>query len=363
LILSENIAQIFMGVRLQCAQCHNHPFDRWTMDDYYGYASFFQAFTIKQTANPMNQAVISGSRRLAEHPVTGQAVPARFPGGEAPKIEAGTDPRELFAEWLVARDNAFFATNLSNRIWEHFFGIGIVDPVDDFRISNPASNQQLLDELAKRFAASGYDFRKLIREICTSHTYQRETQSRPENEHDETNFARSRMRRLRAEVLYDSLSFTTDTVDQPISVQSVGLGGSAAVTGAEFPCGMRVVQLPDGRYTNYFLSTFGRTNRERVDSDEVKMDSNLSQALHFINGTTIEKKIAKGNIVANALEAGETAEQIIEKLYIRAFSRRPTNEQKSHLLNIVGTNKNKWEQELNDIFWALLNTKEFIFNH
>ena len=209
--LSENVAQVFMGMRLQCAQCHNHPFDRWTMDDYFSFAAFFSQIGRKSAQDPREVIVYNRASGDMKHPVGGKTMEPVFLGAEKPEIKRGQDRRAVLAEWMASPENPFFSRNLSNIVWSHFFGIGIIDPVDDVRISNPASNPQLLDALANRFTEYNYDFKKLVRDICTSRTYQLSTKVNDTNEGDTKNFSHSLSRRMRAEVLLDAISQVTDT--------------------------------------------------------------------------------------------------------------------------------------------------------
>ena len=344
--VTENVAQVFMGMRIQCAQCHNHPFDRWTMDDYYGFASFFTQIGRKGTDDARELVVFNSGGGEVAHPVHKRAMPPKFLGGTANADVAGKDRREVLANWLASPDNPYFAKNLSNVVWAHFFGQGIVNEVDDVRISNPASNQELLDTLGKKFTEYKYDFKKLVRDICNSHAYQRSTQATKTNESDSRNFARGPIRRIRAETMLDVITQVTDTKNK-----FQGL-----------PLGARAVQIADGGVSTYFLTTFGRPTRETVCSCEVRLEPTLSQSLHLLNGGTVEPKIAQGNIVGKMLQEKKTPAQIIEHLYVRCLSRAPKPDELKNLLALVDTAKDK-QQALNDLFWAIMNSREFMFNH
>ncbi|MBV8880314.1 MAG: DUF1553 domain-containing protein, partial [Planctomycetaceae bacterium] len=345
--VSENVAQVFMGMRIQCSQCHNHPFDRWTMNDYYGFAAFFSQIGRKGTDDPREVIVFNSGGGEVTHPVGGRQMKPKFLGGAEPDV-AGKDRRQVMAKWLASPDNPYFATNLANIVWAHFFGIGIINPVDDVRVSNPPSNPELLDELAKRFTAYKYDFKKLVRDICTSRTYMLATEPNSTNDTDTRNFARGPIRRIRAEVLLDIISEVTDTPNK-----FKGL-----------PLGARAVQIADGKTSNYFLQTFGRASRETVCSCEVKMEPNLSQALHLLNGDTVNARIVQGNVVKKLLDAGRKAPEVLDELYVRCLGRKPTEaEAKKILPQVAVEDKNALKQGLEDVFWALLNANEFIFNH
>ena len=209
--LMENCAQVFMGMRMQCAQCHNHPFDRWTMDDYYGFAAFFAQIGRKNADDPREKVIYNRGSGEMKHKVGGRTMPPKFLGGEVPDVK-GKDRRVVLAEWLASPENPYFARNVVNIVWQQFFGIGIVEPVDDVRVSNPPSNPELLDELASKFQGEyNYDMKKLVTDICNSQTYQRSTKANLTNELDTRNFAKGRIRRQRAEVMLDNLSQLTDT--------------------------------------------------------------------------------------------------------------------------------------------------------
>jgi len=344
--ITENVAQVFMGMRIQCAQCHNHPFDQWTQDDYYSFSSFFSQIGRKRAADPRESIIYNRKSGEINHPVHKKPMPPKFLGGEAPEIKRGADRREVMAEWLASPKNPFFARNLANIVWAHFFGQGIIEPVDDVRVSNPPSNPQLLDELAKRFTAYNYDFKKLVRDVCNSRTYQLSSSTTESNKDDLRNFARSHLRRLRAEILLDAISQVTETKNK-----FQGL-----------PLGAKAIQIADGRVSNYFLTTFGRATRETVCSCEVVMEPSLSQALHLLNGEVTNSRIKQGKVVADLLKEGKTPGAILDELYARCYSRKPRAEEKANLLaSLVGAESQI--EPLEDVFWALLNSKEFIFNH
>lgn len=343
--LAENTAQVFMGMRIQCSQCHNHPFDRWTMNDYYSFAAFFAQIGRKQGDDPRETVIYDRGDGEVKHLVTGKAMNPKFLGGDEPEIK-GQSRREVLAHWLTSPQNPYFARNLANIVWAHFMGRGIIEPVDDVRISNPPANPELLDALAAKFVEYKYDFKRVVRDICTSRTYQLSTHPNASNASDDRNFSKAAIRRIRAEVLLDCISEVTETQDK-----FPGL-----------PRGARAVEIADGNTANYFLTTFGRASRTTVCSCEVKVDPNLSQALHLLNGRTLQSKIEDGAVVKKLLKQGQTPDQIIQNLYLRCFSRKPTDEEMTKLKQFIAPDSNP-EQALNDIFWSLLNAKEFVFNH
>jgi hypothetical protein len=344
---SENVAQVFMGMRIQCAQCHNHPFDRRTMDDYYSFAAFFPQVTRKQGDDPREMVIYARANGEVQHPVSKKNMPPKFLGGDKPEIKAGEDRREVLANWLASTNNPFFAKNLANVVWAHFMGKGIIDPVDDVRISNPAINPELLEALGQKFMDYQYDFKKLVRDICNSRTYQLSTRANESNALDDRNFARGSIRRMRAEVLLDCINEVTDSADK-----FQGL-----------PKGARAVEIADGNVNNYFLTTFGRATRATVCSCEVRMEPNLSQALHLLNSDALQNKIANGGVVKKLAAQHKTEpEKAIEELYVRCLARSPTEKEMTKLKSYFGNGKSD-EQVLTDVFWGLINSKEFIFNH
>jgi len=345
LALTENVAQVFMGMRVQCAQCHNHPFDRWTQNDYYGFAAFFSQIGRKVGEDYRETIVFNSGGGEVNHPVGGAAMKPKFLGGEAPDL-TGKDRRVVLARWLASAENPWFAASFANRVWAHFMGPGIVEPVDDFRVSNPPSNPELLEALGKRFTASKYDLKALVRDICNSRAYQRTTARNVSNATDERNFAHANVRRIKAETLLDTISSVTETRDK-----FQGL-----------PQGARAVQIADGGSTTYFLTTFGRATRETVCSCEVKMEPTLSQALHLLNGDTVNAKIQQGGVVPRLIATRKFPEERVMDLYVRTLGRRPTREELDKLLPTMGEGS-KPDQALSDIFWALLNSREFLFNH
>ena len=342
--LAEDTAQAFMGIRIQCAQCHNHPFDRWTMDDYRGFVAFFTQVGRKSGEDPREKIIYDRREGESKHPLGDRVVPPKFLGGESPDTK-GTDRREALAKWLAAPENPYFARHMANLIWAQYMGRGIIEPVDDARISNPAANPELLTALAGKLVESNYDMRKFVREICTSRTYQTSTRGNETNGTDERNFARATIRRMRAEVLLDCISQVTDTKDKHRGL----------------PAGAHAVEIADGRTTNYFLTTFGRATRENICSRE-EVGPTLSQALHFLNGETIETKIAGGGVVKRLLGEKKSPREITHELYLRCFGRPPTSEEIARLEPHWVTADQR-PAVFTDLFWALLNAKEFMFNH
>ncbi len=245
---AENVAQVFMGIRTQCAQCHNHPFDRWTMDDYYGFAAFFAQIGRKQAEDYREKIIFNSGGGETKHPVTGQNMAPKFLGGDTPDVK-GKDRRVVLGEWLTSPENPFFSKSIANRVWAHFMGVGLVDEVDDIRASNPSSNPELFDKLGQKLVEYKFDFRRLVRDICTSEAYQRSSQSNDSNVSDLRNYSHALVRRVPAESLYGLHLLGNQCTCEKFR----GL-----------PLGARAVQIADGTTSSYFLTAFGRSPRVTV---------------------------------------------------------------------------------------------------
>ncbi len=343
---AENVAQVFMGIRTQCAQCHNHPFDRWTMNDYYGFAAFFAQIGRKQGQDYRETIVFNSGGGEVKHPVGGQNMAPKFLGGIEPDVK-GKDRREVLVKWLASPENPYFATSIANRVWAHFFGIGIVEPVDDIRVSNPSSNPELFAALGGKLTGYNYDFKQLVRDICNSHAYQRSTQANENNAEDLTNFSHARIRRIPAEGLLDCLTQVTGVPDK-----FKGL-----------PLGARAVQIADGNASNYFLTTFGRSPRLTVCEGEATTEPTLSQALHMLNGDTISRKIGEGTKLQQMLDAGKTPAEIVETIYLACLSRKPSSEELAKLEPVLAAAADNPRAAVDDVLWAVLNSREYLFNH
>ena len=351
--LAETTAQLFFGVRMQCAKCHNHPFEAITQDDYYSTAAWFARVKTKKEAagapakDPGAEVVYAVRDGEVTQPRSGKAMAPKFLKGATPTIPPGTDRREVFAEWLTGPQNPYFAKSIVNRVWYHLMGKGIVDPVDDFRESNPPSNDELLDALAQDFVAHKFDLKALIRTVMTSRTYQLSATPNDTNKDDAKYFSHAVTKLLTAEQLLDALCDVT-AVPEKFS----GL-----------PLGTRAIQLPDGEVNHPFLKTFGQPARELACECERESDSNLAQALQLINGPTINDKLRNPNNRLGKLLAEKKGEkEILDALYLAALARPATDAERAPALSHVanGADKRKaWE----DVLWAILNTREFLFRH
>lgn len=347
--LAETTSQVFLGVRLTCAKCHHHPFEKWTQDDYWQMAAFFARVGLKGS----NEFGLFG----------GEQVVRLNPGGEvynprtnklmkptpldAPEADDPIDRRRALAKWMTGPDNQLFARNIVNRYWGYMMGRGIVEPIDDIRVTNPPSNPELLDALAKDFVASKFDFKHLLRTILTSETYSLSSQPTPDNKLDEVFCTKYITRRLGAEELLDAIDFATGA---PEKFQSL-------------PSGMRAIQLPDPNVPNYFLDTFGRPPRQITCECERSVEPNMAQALHLMNGDFVQSKITlKDGRLSKLLAANKKDEEMIEELYLVTFSRTPTPDETTKAVQLVAQAPNK-KEGFEDLFWALLNSREFLFKH
>lgn len=342
---AENAAQVFMGIRTQCAQCHNHPFDRWTQNDYYSFAAFFCQTGTKNAEDYREKIIYDRRSGEVKHVVTGQVMAPKFLGGEQPDTK-GKDRRAVLAEWLTRPDNPYFGTSIANRVWAHFMGVGIVDPVDDVRVSNPATNPELFNTLGVKLAEYKFDFRQLVRDICNSKAYQRSATPNDSNKSDTRNYAYATVRRVPAEMLLDCIGQVTNTKEK-----FRGL-----------PLGARAVQIADGGTSTYFLTTFGRAPRNTVCDCEASTDPSLSQALHLLNGSATNAKITQGKVVDELLKDNAPVDKALDRLYVRCLCRYPTEAERKELLASIEKAPSP-KEGMEDVFWALLNSQEFVFNH
>lgn len=347
--LAETTSQVFLGVRLTCAKCHHHPFEKWTQDDYWQMAAFFARVGLKGSQEfgifGGEQVVRLNPTGEVSNPRTGKLMKPRPLDGEF--SDDPIDRRRALAAWMTAKENPLFARNLANRYWGYLMGRGIVDPVDDMRVTNPPSNPELLDALAKELVSNGYDVKKLLRQIMTSETYQLSSNPTPENRQDEVFYTKYAVKRMAAEELLDAVNFATGTTEKFPNL----------------PAGMRAVQLPDPNVQNYFLDTFGRPPRQITCECERSAEPNMAQALHLMNSDFVQNKVASGSgRVAKLLAAKKSDEEIVEELYLVTLSRQPRPEEATRAqLSILQAPNRK--EGCEDLLWALLNSREFMFKH
>lgn len=358
----EDVAQLFLGVRMQCAQCHHHPFEKWSQDDYYSLSAFFSQVG-RKPSGVRGEDLIFHKRGMAaaKNIKTGLALKPAALGDTVPEIAADEDPRLRLAEWMKSPKNPFFARVLVNRYWKHFFQRGLVEPEDDIRDSNPPSNPELMVALEKHFIASGFDLKELVKTITRSHAYQLSSTPNKDNLGDRQNYSRYYPRRLPAEVMLDS-------IDQLAGTQT---------DFANLPAGTRAVALPDNSYnrSSPFLRVFGRPENESVCECERMQSSSLAQSLHMINASDIRGKLANGNGRAEKLARDKRPnDEKIRDMYLVAFARDPRPEELKAALDYlaeprlnsagqpVDTTK-ATRENFQDLLWALINSKEFLFNH
>lgn len=346
----EDTAQLFLGLRIQCARCHHHPFEKWSQEDYYGFAAFFaQVGKKKGYRNGESRIYQRQVAAVARNPRTQQNVPAKGLGAQALPIDPSQDARKVLADWMAQKENPFFAKSLVNRYWKHFFSRGLVDPEDDMRVTNPSSNPELLDALAQNFVDNNFNLKELIFQICSSNTYQFSAIPNEWNAKDKNNFSRYYPKRLSAEVLLDSINQVTAT--------NTNFSG--------VPAGTRAVQLPDNGFNSYFLTVFGRPESSSACECERSGEANLAQSLHLLNSSEIQGKLTAGSGRASKLAADKNRDDVarLTELYNVAFSRDPIPEELQIATSHIKKHEKDPKRAYEDIVWALINTKEFLFNH
>ncbi len=350
--LARSVSQVFLGVRIECAQCHQHPFEKWGQEDYFAFAGFFSGVKNKKVTAAGTKIFDDAGADL-KHPRTGEAIP--FAGLGSPPVQSsdGNAPssmsrRQALAEWITDKDNPFLAPMIVNRIWAHYFGRGLVDPVDDIRATNPASNEPLMNFLTDYLKTSQFDLKKLTTLILNSTTYQLSSITNESNVQDGQNFSHAMWRSLPAEVLLDAISQVTGVPEE--------FNG--------WPSGYRAIEIWDNRMPNYFFRVFGKPQRVSVCECERGSEPSIAQALHLMNAPESIAKIRHREGTARLLANSQfTEDEIIESLYLGCFSRFP-NEQEVQLMRTAFSDLGVERKEaVEDIVWALLNSREFVFNH
>lgn len=345
--ITADTAQVFLGLRLQCARCHHHPYERWGQEDYFGLAGFFTRLGRKGFGQPppyyASATVTTGER----NPLTGKPPEPKYLDGPEAKFGSDEDPRHGLVDWMARPDNPFFARVLVNRLWGHFLGRGLVHEVDDMRETNPPSNPELLDALARDFLEHKFDMKHMVRTILNSRVYQLASEPTPHNEHDRQNFARYYGRRLVAEVFLDA-------VDQATGVKTRFNGVSSQA---------RAVDLPHEGFGSYFLDTFDRPRRVTGCECERSSGATLAQVLLLANSDEVENKLAAGEgRIARLLAEKKSMKEVIDELYLATLARPPRADELATALPYVDEAKDK-APALQDLLWTLLNTREFMFNH
>lgn len=362
--LTEKTTVTFLGISLTCARCHNHPIEKWTQDQYWAVANLFSRVAQKNGDRPGEIIVYDLPSGDVPHLRRGIAMPPAPPDGPPLPLQDPRNRREYFAAWLTSPDNPYFARALVNRVWRHFLGRGLVEPEDDLRLTNPPTNAELLDALTRDFVEHRFDVKHLIRTIVNSATYQRSSQTVRENEADDRFYSRYLVRRLPAEVVLDIYSQVTE-VPTPFTQIKVGTTGALATTN-QFPIGTRALQLPDALVVSGFLDSFGRPDRSQPCACERMSDASMSQALHLSNGQTLNDKLrARNNRIEKWLQEKLTLEEAIRRVYWLALCREPTAKEKQELLAALQEPASvpASRETLEDLFWAVLTSPEFLFNH
>lgn len=355
----DDVSQVFLGQRLACANCHHHPYEKWTQDDYWGIAAFFARVGTKNVPIPGQannnrdgrQVVFVRSNGNVQNKRTGKTAEMKPLEGEPMAVPSDEDPRQHFADWLTDAKNPFFAKAVANRYWAHFFGKGIVDPLDDMRVTNPPSNPELLDALAANLVENKFSLKELIRTICKSRTYQLSSLPNEYNESDKQSFARYYPKRLQAEVLFDAVCKLTDSPTQFAGLPSDRFAPN------------RAIMLPDESFQSYFLDVAGRPQRISACECERVNEASLAMSLHLLNSNEIQNKLAQGGGRADALakDSRPDAEKI-EELFLLAIAKKPTETQLNAALDHIAKNEKNKKAAYENIIWALLNSKAFLFN-
>lgn len=352
----EDTAQLFLGLRIQCARCHHHPFEKWSQNDYYGFSAFFSRVGKKNQFDP-GMSKQSRDKRVfhndgvatATNPRNGQALKPAGLGSTPLEIAPERDPRHLLVDWMAEKNNPFFAKSLVNRYWKHFFDRGIVEPEDDMRETNPPSNPELINKLAQGFIDSGFNLKWLVKTITSSSTYQLSSLPNDYNLKDKQNFSRYYPKRLTAEVLYDGFHRVTNTS------QAFG----------SLPAGTKAVQLPDASIGPYFLKVFGQPQGDTACECERSQEANLAQSLHLLNSSEVQDKIANGSGRATTManDKARAHDIKVQELYRWVYSREPNADELKIALAHLAKHEANPKIAYEDILWALINTKEFLFNH
>ncbi len=359
--LSEKTAVTFLGISTNCARCHNHPMEKWTNDDYFGYANLFSRVRFKNGAGgDGDKVVFAADDGDLVQPLTGRPQVPRPLGGKTLAGDFAGDRREALVEWLTGPENPYFARAITNRVWANFFGVGLVEAVDDIRETNPASNEALFSAAAKWLREHRYDLRALMREILQSETYQRSSVALAGNRDDTRFYSRYYPKRLMAEVLHDAVAQVTQvpTTFRTKNPYDQGDRGDA------FPAGWRAVQLPDVNTDSYFTRVFGRPLREQTCECERTEEPNVTQALHIANGDTLNAKLRDASsLAAKVIASRQPAAQWLEDAYLAALGRRPAAAEVQSVESALAVPKEEQRAVVEDVLWALMSSREFIFNH
>ncbi len=348
--LARSVSQLFLGVRIECAQCHHHPFERWDQQDYFALAGFFTG--VQRAASPTGgEKIIDKPGADLSHPRTGVVVPAAGLGAAAADFSQHADRRQVFADWATRAENPYFARTIVNRLWAHYFGRGLVDPVDDLRATNPASNEPLMDALVEHLVAVRFDIKAFTKTLLDSHLYQLSSVPNDSNRLDEQNYSHAAWKPLPAEVLLDAISQATG-----VDAEFVG-----------WPRGYRAIEIWDNKLPSHFLEVFGRPTRQTVCACERGVEPSMAQALHLMNATATSEKIQhRDGRAAELARSDFPPVTIVDELYLATLSRFPSDEERLAMLEVFSSSPSDVagrRTAAEDVLWTLLNTKEFVFNH
>ncbi len=364
--MTENASQAFMGLSIGCAKCHNHPLEKWTNDQYYSMANLFSRVRAKgwggdlRNGDGVRTLYVATDGELIQ-PKSGKALPPAPLDSTPIDFDNPGDRREALAAWMTDPSNPYFSRSITNRVWANFFGRGLVEMVDDLRLSNPASNEPLLAAASEHLASNNFDLKKLMRAILESETYGRSSQPLPENAAEQKYLSRYYPRRLIAEVLLDSIDQVLHT---STAFTQIAFPGADFQKTSAYPKGTHAIQLHDSAVDSYFLKTFGRNTREITCECERSSEPTMVQVLHMSNGETLNPKLAaEGNAIAKLIDRKATSGEIIDELFLTALSRKPTEEEKSKLLTVMEEYGDERRTAIEDAFWSVLASAEFTFNH
>ena len=365
--MTENVSQAFLGLSIACAKCHNHPLEKWTNNQYYAMANLFARVRTKgwggdsRNGDGLRTLYVATSGDLVQ-PLTGKPQPPTPLDGEPLPFDDPSDRRELLADWLTSPENPYFSRSISNRIWANFMSVGLVESIDDMRESNPASNEELLDALANHLVENKFDLKALMRTILQSATYQRSSQPLPENEDEHRYYSRYYPERMMAEVLLDGISQVTSV---PTEFKQIEFPGADVRSTDFYKPGTRAIGLYDSAVRSYFLKTFGRNPRDITCECERSEEPSMVQVLHLSNGDTVNEKLkAKDSRVTQLLESKKSPTEIVEDVYLSALSRQPTDREREQLASLIeAAPEQEKRTAIEDLFWAVLTSKEFLFSH
>ena len=346
--IATNISQVFLGIRLECARCHNHPWEKWTQDDFWGFASFFGRMGVKDTYENDESQILLKIKGEVIHPKTKKPIGPKYLDGSTEQEGPDEDIREKLAAWITGPGNPWFSRAIVNRVVKHYLGRGLVEPVDDFRVTNPASNQALLDALAKDFAGNGYHLKGLVRLILNSRVYQLSSEPNATNRDDQINYSHYYVRRLMAEQLADSITQVTGVPEKYPG----------------YMLGTRAMEIPQGA-PSYFLATFGRMKAREVICDR-DSQPDMAQAMHLISGETLLRQTTakNGNLDRWLADASLSNEDVVRRMVLAALVREPNSREIAvALAPLADKGAESRRQAFEDVLWAIFNSKEFLFNH